>query len=420
MKGFKFVVRLALSVMLLSGFGMIVQTQAATAHASSYSKSVSAMKAKYTKQIKEYRSILSSNTSSINGIKRELIGYKELGKTKYDSTLSSLEAKAVKQGKTNAALSSKVSKFEKDVKAQKNTKKDATLGKTSSSLKKQLVALKTEIGKTKSEVASIGKKKKAEVELNMAKLFLTNETDRLFDGYDYVKTTIQKMRNRINELLTTTPSKYDAELKKIDSNLVSLNKSNEDVKKQVLSLQKKIENLPSPSSIAKLYHNDVQIIGTKLEDLSNRLIEYWGENLDEVADKVIEIGRERKFDHYMKHYDEMNMLKEKLQLDSTADENDADDLRKLLHEKGVSFGELDRVAWSYFYKLQDYRTKNYKVVEEAYDRLQKLSTQEDDKSFATQLTLVNGLIDTFINNRKVYAQKEKEAILEKCSGTTAP
>jgi hypothetical protein len=171
-KGFKFAGGLALSAMLVSGFG-VVQTQAATAHASSYSYSVSAMKAKYAKQIKEYRSIISSNTSSINGMKKELNGYKELGKTKYDSALSSLEAKVVKEGKTNATLSSNVNKFEKDVKAQKNTRKDYTLGKTSSSLKKQLVALKTEIGKTKSEVTSVGKKKKAEVELNMAKLFLT-------------------------------------------------------------------------------------------------------------------------------------------------------------------------------------------------------------------------------------------------------
>ncbi|MGE6256846.1 hypothetical protein ACQKCU_02875 [Heyndrickxia sporothermodurans] len=417
MKGLKFVGGLVLSVMLVSGFG-VVQTQAATAHVSSYSHSVSKMKAKYAKQIKAYHKTITSNTSSINKIKKDLNGYKKLGKTKYDKALSSLETKVVKEGKTNATLSSKVSKFEKDVKAQKNTRKDATLGKTSSSLKKQLVKLKTEIGKTKSEVASIGKKKKAEVELNIAKQFLTRLTDDQLEAVYSNKTTIQKLRNQINELLTTTPSKYDTELEKIDSDLVSLNKSYEDVKKQVLSLRKKIENSTLTSSIAKLYHNDFESIEAKLENLLSILSEGCSDKLNEITTEVIEIGREREFGHYMKHYDEMNMLKEKLQLDSTADENDADNLRKLLHEKGVSFSELDRVVWSYLYKLQDYRELNYKEVQKANDRLQKLSTQEDDIAFAKQLTLVNGLIDTFIKNRKAYAEKEKEAILEKYDGTS--
>ncbi|GIN86348.1 hypothetical protein J6TS2_27340 [Heyndrickxia sporothermodurans] len=417
MKGLKFVGGLVLSVMLVSGFG-VVQTQAATAHVSSYSHSVSKMKAKYAKQIKAYHKTITSNTSSINKIKKDLNEYKKLGKTKYDKTLSSLEKKVVKKSKTNASLSSKVSKFEKDVRAQKNTRKDNTLAKTSSSLKKQLVKLKTEIGKTKSEVASIGKKKKAEVELNIAKQFLTRLTDDQLEAVYSNKTTIQKLRNQINELLTTIPSKYDKELKKFDNKLVSLTKSYEDVKKQVLSLRKKIDNSTSTSSIAKLYHNDFEFIEAKFEKLLSILWEGTIDKLSDITTEVDKIGREREFSHYMKHYNEMNMLKEKLQLDSTADENDADDLRKLLHEKGVPFSELDPVAWSYLYKLKDYRELNYKEVQKANDRLQKLSTQEDDIAFATQLTLVNGLIDTFIKNRKAYAQKEKEAILAKYNGTS--
>lgn len=416
-KGLKFVGGLALAAMLVSGFG-VVQTQAVTAHASSYSQSVSAMKAKFAKQIKEYRSMIKSNTSSINGMKKELNGYKELGETKFDRALASLEAKVVKEGKTNASLSSKVSKFEKDVKAQKNIKKSKTLAKTSSSLKKQLVALKTEIGKTKAEVTSVGKKKEAEVELNMAKLFLTGEIDRKLEGIYNNKLTIQKMRDQIKELLTTTPSQYDAELKKIDSQLVTLNKRYDEVKKQILSIKPKVENAKSTSTLVKLYHHDLQIIEAKLEKLLSDLIEGCSENLIIVADKVNEVAKERQFKHYMNHYVEMNTLKEKVQFVSTADNVDADDLRKLLYDKGVSFRELDTVAWSYFYKLQDYRTINYKVVENEYDKLQKLSSQEDDQAFAAQLTLVTGFMDTFIKNRAVYAKTEKEAILAKYDGTS--
>jgi hypothetical protein len=232
------------------------------------------------------------------------------------------------------------------------------------------------------------------------------------------KMKIQKMRDQINELLTTTPSQYDVELKKIDSQLVSLNNRYDDVKKQVISIQTKVKNVKSTSEVAKLYHNDIQTINGKLEMLLSELIEGCSENLSAVTDEVNDVAKERRFGHYMKHYDEMNTLNEKLQFISTADKNDADDLRKLLHDKGVSFGELDRVAWGYFYKLQDYRTINYKVVEDAYDKLQKFSSQEDDQAFATQLTLVNGLIDTFICNRTVYAQTEKEAILAKYNGTS--
>lgn len=410
MKVFKFVSGLALVALLVSGFG-VVPTQETTVHASSYTKSVSTMKAKYAKQIKELRKIISSNTSSINGTKKELNGFKELGKTKFDRELSSLEARVIKEGKTNASLTSKVNKFEKEVKAQKNTRKDSALGKTSASLKKQLVALKTEIGKTKTEVTSTGKKKKAELELTMAKLFITNVTDEQLDGIYNNKVTIQKMRGQIKELLTTTPSQYDAELKKIDNQLVSLNTRYDDVKKQTLSIKTKVKNAKSTTTIAKLYHHDIQVIEAKLEKLLSDLIEGCSEHLSAVADQVNEVAKERQFKHYMNNYDEMNTLKEKLQFVSTVDENDADDLRKLLHEKGVSFSELDRVAWGYFYKLQDYRTKNYKVVEDAYNKLQKFSSQEDDQAFSTQLTLVNGLIDTFISNRSVYAKAEKEKIL---------
>lgn len=412
MKGFKIAIGLALSVMLISGFGE-VQTQTSTVYASSYSHSVNAMKAKYAKQIKEYRSIISSNTSMISGMKKELKGYKELGKTKYDSTLSSLESKVIKEGKTNSTLSNNISKFEKDVKAQKNTKKDATLNKKSSSLKKQLIKLKTEISKTKSEVTSVGKKKKAEVELEIAKLYLTNRINEQLDAVYNNKMKIQELKDQINDLMTTTPSQYDGDLKKIDSQLVELKNNYDDLKKEILSIQTKVKKIKSTSTVAKLLHNDIEMIEAKFERLSSDLIEGCSENLTIVADKVNELAKERRFEHYMMHYDEMNQLKGKLQISSTADENDADDLRKLLHDKGVSFSELDRVAWNYFYILQDYRTINYKVVDDAYEKLQKLSSQEDDQAFAEQLIRVNGLIGTFISNRTVFAQTEKEAILAK-------
>ncbi|MBS4174747.1 hypothetical protein [Bacillus sp. FJAT-49736] len=413
MKILKLVGGLVLSALLVSGFG-VIQTQAAT---KSYSYSVSAMKAKYAKQIKEYRSIISSNTSSLNGLKKELNGYKELGKTKYDKTLSSLEAKVVKEGKTNTTLSSNVSKFEKDIKAQKNTKKDAAFGNTSASIKKQLVKLKTEISKTKTEITSVGKKKKAEVELEFAKLAITNRIDRDLDAVYYFKTKIQELRDKIEDLLVSTPSQYDGDLKKIDKQLVELGKSNDDLKKEVLTLQKKVKEAKSTSEIAKLYNHDLNILASKFEDLSDMLIEHCTENFYMVSDKIDEVAIEHRIGHYMQHYDEMNLLKEKLIMASTPDEKDADDLRKLLYQKGVPSVELDRVAWSYFNKLQEFRRTNYKVVEDAYDQLQKLATQEDDQAFADQLTMVNGLIDTFICDRNAYAQKEKEAILAKYDGT---
>lgn len=414
MKGIKFASRLVLSAILVSGFG-VVQIQPETAQASSYSYCVSTMKAKYAKQIKGYRSIISSNNSLINGMKKELKGYKELGKSKYDRTLSSLEAKVVKEGKTNATLSSNVSKFEKNVKAQKNTSKDHTLGKTSSSLKKQLVTLNKEIGKTKLGVTSEGKKKKAALELNIAKLFLDGQINEKLEGIYNNKTTIQKMRDQINELLTTTPSQYDADLKKIDSQLVILYNEYNDLKKQVISIQTKSKNITSTSTVAKLL-NDLGNMDGKLETLWESVTEHYDEKLGELADKVNSVARERQFGHYMNHYDAMNTLKEKLQFVATADTSDADDIRKLLHEKGVSFTELDSAAWSIFNKSLNYRTNNYKVVEDAYNTLQKLSSQEDDQAFAAQLTLVNGLIDTFISNRAVYMQTEKEAILAKYNG----
>jgi len=401
--------------MLIIGFG-VIQTQAVQGASSSHS--VNQMKIKYAKQIKEFRNIISSNTSSINAMKKELKEYKELEKTKYDRSLFSLEERVVKEGKTNSTLSRSVSKFEKEVKAQKNTKNKNTISKKSTSLKKQLVALKKEISKTKSEIKRTGKKKKAEIELKITKLFLTKETDEQLDAIYNNKMKIQKMRDQINELLTTTPSQYDGDLKKIDDQLVSLHKSYDDVKKQILSIRHKAESIKTTSTVAKL-HNDIQKINGKLEQLLSSLIEGCSENLNIIADEVNEIEKESQFGHYMKHYDAMNSLKEKIQIISTADENDTDDLRKLLHDRGIVFHELDSVAWNYFYTLQNYRTQNYKVVENAYDKLQKLSSQEDDQAFAEQLTLVNGLLDTFISNHTVYAQTEKEAILAKYIGNTS-
>ncbi|MGV3466226.1 MAG: hypothetical protein ACO1OT_13145 [Heyndrickxia sp.] len=413
MKGLKFASGFILSAMLISGFG-VVQTHASTVHVSSYSHSVNKMKEKYFRQIKEFRSIISSNNSSMNGMKKELTGYEELGKSNDDRALFSLEEKVVKEGKRNSTLSRNVSKFEKDVKAQKNTKKDYSLSKTSASLRKQLVALKKEISKTKSELTRVGKKKKAEIQLKIAKLFLTKEADEQLDAIYNNKMKIQEMRDQINELLTTTPSQYDGDLKKIDNQLISLFKNYDDLKKQIISVRKKAESIKSTSPVAKL-HNDIQKINGKLEQLLSILTEGYSENLNTIVDQVKEVGKERQFEHYMRHYDEMNLLNGKLQMISTADENDADHLRKLLHDRGVAFQELDSVAWRYFYILQDYRTRNYEAVEDAYDKLQNLSSHEDDQAFAAQLTLVNGLMDIFISNRTVFAQAEKEVILEKYS-----
>jgi hypothetical protein len=128
---------------------------------------------------------------------------------------------------------------------------------------------------------------------------------------------------------------------------------------------------------------------------------------------VNEVGKAREFSHYMKHYDDMNRLKEKLQMLSSADDKDWADLRRTLYQKGLTYRQLNPVSWTFYAQLQTYHDTNYKVVKEAYDQLQNLSTQENDHAYATQLTQVNKLADTYISQRAAYVKKEKEALLAK-------
>lgn len=260
-------------------------------------------------------------------------------------------------------------------------------------------------------VYNIHQSQNERVELTLSKDYFDEQINNLLESLANNKNKIQKMRNQINQLLTNTPSPYNVDLKKLDGQLMTYNHQLDVIKKETLSYRPQVDALKSTAQVPKWY-KVLDAENGRLEGPSIK-IGNLEDQFNATADSVNEVGKDREFNHYMKHYDDMNRLKEKLQLMASADDKGMAELRRALYEKGLTYRQLNPVSWTFYAQLHTYHDTNYKVVKEAYDQLQNLSTQENDQAYATQLTQVNKLADTYISQRATYVKKEIASLLAK-------